>query len=168
MCTEAVPDLRIPGGGPAAKDCAWQWSMLIDPSKVVVTRDGRPSTKQSCTDNDPTCDLDATAGRCRLRLWGCVGEPNTALGCGAAMVTSAGVRIPRATTKRLHEQQGRAALLQAIAALGLPKGPSTIGQTCRSFEVDVPATRRALTFKVQSTFGADSDIDKLKLRCVTP
>jgi cysteine-rich repeat protein len=168
-CTEAVPDLRIAGGGPDAKDCPFQWSMKIDPADVQLDRSGAPHIKQACTDNDPECDLDPLVGRCRLRVWACVGEPDAPNGCAAATVTGATVKSPRPTSKFAHEQQARSALVQAITDLGLPKGPSAVGEACRRFEVNVPAGKRLLSLKVQSIFGAGTkDTDSLKLRCVLP
>jgi len=165
-CTEFVPDLRIPGGGPRSKDCAWQWSMQIDPAKVAVGLNGTPRNKQACTDNDPTCDSDPTTGVCHMRVWGCVGEENTALACSASSVPSAVALAPRASSRFPNEQAARAALSQAIANLGLPKGPSTPGQNCRSFEVDVPVSKRLLRLKVESIFPSGTkDTDVLKLRC---
>jgi cysteine-rich repeat protein len=168
-CTEFVPELRIPGGGPDPTDCAFQWSMKIDPTDVALERSGTPFVKQVCNDNDPDCDLDATAGRCRFRLWACVGEPDAPHGCNASAVSSVSVKAPRVTTKFPHEQQARVALAQAILNLGLPQGPTTVGGACRRFEVDLPAGRRLLSFRVQSIFdGSRKDTDSLKLQCVAP
>jgi hypothetical protein len=140
--------------------------MQIDPAKVAVGVNGTPRVKQSCTDNDPTCDSDPTTGVCHMRVWGCVGEANADLGCAASAVPSAIVLAPRVSSKFPNEQAARAALSQAIANLGLPKGPSTPGQNCRSFEVDVPASRRVLLLKVESIFASGTkDTDVLKLRC---
>jgi len=161
-CTEIPPALRIPGGGAKGLDCGFEWAAEL-PAPTADSR-GVPKTSQTCTDGDPRCDFDPTPGRCRFRLWGCVGAEDTRLACSAAQVTAVDLKSPTATAKRPEDIAARAALAAGVASLILPAGP---GEMCGAgFAVDVPAGARRLTLRVQAALGSGKkDLDTLQLKC---
>jgi cysteine-rich repeat protein len=161
-----VPDLRIRGGGSRITDCAWRWSVTLDPADVVVDRKGDPKSSQTCVDGDPTCDIGTDPGRCRMRVWGCVGEADAAAQCSATTVSQTTIKSPKATSRHPNEVAANGALAQAIADLGLPKGPATEnGEFCAPFEVEIPVNRKKIVLKVLSTTPGKPDTDTLKLFC---
>lgn len=165
-CTETPPALRIPGGGGRSSDCAMEWSAELAASAVAVDRKGLPKNSQRCTDGDPACDFDPAAGTCRMKVWACLGGPDTRLACGATQVSAVDVTSPKVTAVGA-ELAARTALVDALAGLGLPAGP---GEECTGgFAVDVPAGGK-LKLRTRSRFGPDlrTDSDSLKLRCVRP
>jgi cysteine-rich repeat protein/probable HAF family extracellular repeat protein len=169
-CEEIVPDLPVPelrigGGGPRSSDCAWQWSLQIDPNDVVRNGSGEPTTRQRCQDGDPSCDLDPAPGSCTFRAWGCVGEADVAAGCSATIVSEVIIRSPKATSLHPNEVAAHQALAAAIASLALPKGPaSEPGEFCAPFEVEVPVERRRITLRVRAS-AERTDTDTLRLSC---
>jgi cysteine-rich repeat protein len=162
-CTELPPALRIPGGGGRPIDCALEWALVLDESRVV--RDGRgvPKNRQDCIDGDPTCDFDPTAGRCRVAVFACFGGADVRLACAAAGVSAAEVVRPKAS----DPGSLRDALLHALGEVAFPVGP---GETCtRRIDVDLPAGRKGLVLKLSALRSdAKKDRDSLKLRCLAP
>ncbi|HZP42471.1 MAG TPA: DUF4215 domain-containing protein [Candidatus Binatia bacterium] len=164
-CTELPPALRIPGGGAASTDCLAEWSVAV--GSPALARHGLPATKQTCVDGDPTCDFDPTPGTCRFHVWACLGGADARLACPATPVARVDVLRPTPS------QSGpaatlRTALLDAVAALGLPGAP---GERCtRRLDVDVPLGQRRVLLKTRATPVVDgqSDGDTLKLGCVGP
>jgi cysteine-rich repeat protein len=159
-CTQAPPPLRIPGG-PSRGECTSEFSLVHD--APVVGRNGLPSTLQSCVDGDATCDFDPTPGRCRFRLFVCLGEADDRVACPAKQVTAASVTLPSAN--QTANAAARQALVDALGALEYPLGP---GEVCSGrVDVDVPAGTRRLNLGVSAT-AADGrrDRDTLKLRCI--
>ena len=74
-CTWNPPAGRIPGGA-TSRDCVAEWALAA--GQLAVARNGLPSNKQTCVDNDPSCDFDPTPGNCRFHLWVCVGGDDPA------------------------------------------------------------------------------------------
>jgi cysteine-rich repeat protein len=163
-CTETPPALRIPGGGPSASDCALEWSLAL--AAPALDHSGRPSTTQTCTEGDPACDFDPTAGRCRFHLWACLGGADPLLACAAGAVASVDLKRPSASEKG-PGPAARQVLLGALGGLGFPVGP---GERCtRRMDVDVPAGRAKLTIHTLARrTGASSDSDTVKLVCAAP
>jgi cysteine-rich repeat protein len=93
-CTEVVPPLRIPGGGSKRTDCLLETS--IDVQNVTLKGDGSPSNRQTCTDDDPSCDFDPNPGTCRFHVWLCLGGADPRLACAADSVASVEVAKPSA------------------------------------------------------------------------
>jgi cysteine-rich repeat protein len=162
-CSELPPELRIPGGGAKPLDCGLEWSAEL--GNVVTDARGIPKNQQTCTDNDPACDFDPTAGNCRFRLWACLGGDDTRLACSAAQLSRADVKAPPATAKRPEDVAARAALLGAAQSFTFPVGP---GEVCGDgFEVNVPAGTRKVTLRLEARFASGKkDIDPLGLKCV--
>jgi len=166
-CQELPPSLRIPGGGSRALDCGLEFSAELNAADVAIDGRGLPKTQQTCTDNDPACDLDPAVGTCRVRLWTCAGAADSRLACVAAALNSPDVLSPnaRATGSALAARQ---ALAQALQGLPNPSGP---GEACSSrFDVDVPLGPKGLTLKPRMHFVGSSklDTDTLRIRCLAP
>lgn len=162
-CTEIPPDLRIPGGGAKALDCGFEWSMAL--GTPTVDAKALPKNAQTCTDNDPACDFDPTPGKCRFRIWGCVGGADNRLACSAAQVTRIDLKAPTANASRPEDVAARAALAQGLASFTFPAGP---GEVCGAgFAVDVPAGKRRITLRAQAVLASGKkDLDTLQLKCV--
>jgi cysteine-rich repeat protein len=159
-CTEVVPPLRIPGGGSKRTDCQVETS--LDIQNVTLRRDGTPSNRQLCVDNDPSCDFDPNPGSCQFHLWLCFGGADDRIACAADSVASVDVRRPRVT-----DQGNLAALRQAlIARLGQLSLPTPAGEVCtRRVDVDVAAGKQAqVALRTLDAVG-DRDSDSIKLRC---
>jgi cysteine-rich repeat protein len=160
-CTENPPPDRIPGGS-SAHDCVQEWALAT--SALATAHNGLPSTKQTCVDNDPSCDFDPTPGSCRFHLWSCVGGDDTRLGCAASTVAS--VSLVRPSVKQTGSAAvARQALLGAFGRLPLPT-PGT-GEVCSErIDLDVPAGKAKLVVSADAT-TADGvrDRDTLKLTC---
>jgi cysteine-rich repeat protein len=164
-CERRTPELRIPGGGASRYDCGFEWSALAGPDAVAVDRHGLPGGTLVCQDGDPSCDLDTTPGRCRVRIWGCFAGADERLGCSARAATGVTVRSPAATVRRVPEVAARAALLDAFGKVAFPAGP---GERCSEpIELDVPVRQAWLDLKVEVPLSGMSatDRDALRIRC---
>ena len=161
-CSELPPALRIPGGGAKPFDCPFEWAAELG---TVATGPGAiPAYKQSCVDNDASCDFEPAVGRCRFRLWGCAGGADALLGCAAAQVSSVQALTPKPTSPFPFEVAARSALDDALAAFAGGAGP---GETCSErFDVDVAAGGRALKYKLRAIAAGKTDADQLQLTCV--
>ncbi len=160
-CTEVVPALRIPGGGSKRTDCLLETS--VDLQTVTTKRDGTPSNKQICTDNDPTCDFDPNPGSCSFHVWLCFAGSDARLACAADQVASIELRKPSE-----KDTGAPAALRQAVVQrLGAFTLPLPAGERCTArIDVDVSAGRKdgKLGLRVRTPLG-DRDSDNLKFRC---
>ncbi|MCW5891697.1 MAG: DUF4215 domain-containing protein [bacterium] len=160
-CTFVVPALRIPGGGSKATDCHLETAVAL--AAPATDRTGLPSSKQTCRDGDPACDLDPAPGSCAFATWACVGGADARLGCAAAQITSLEVRRP---TSR---DGGALAALRAelLDHLGgyVPAGP---GEVCsHRMLLHLPADKRWARVQLRTRDAAGrSDTDTLRLRCV--
>jgi hypothetical protein len=160
QCRDAPPALRIPGGGSRKTDCALEWAVPLDASRLVVDRRGLARKRQTCVDDDPSCDFDPSAGTCRFRLFVCVGGGDARFGCAPATVSSVEVVRPRPS----DGHPARAALVAALEGLGFPAGP---GERCTG-GVDFPVaagTEGRVAARALLTSGK-ADSDTLKLRCL--
>jgi cysteine-rich repeat protein len=163
-CTELVAPLRIPGGGSKTLDCLLESAVAL--GTVAVDGKGIPSKKQTCVDGDATCDFDPAPGACTMRLWACLGGPDTRIGCVAGAVGSTEVRKPSA--RELGSLAAlRQTLVSRLSALGSPVGP---GERCtQRIDVPVPIGRKGVSVQLRATSAAGlRDTDSLKLRCVAP
>lgn len=162
-CIETPPALRIPGGGSRPFDCPYEWSMTLDPGDVVADPIGIPRNKQSCQDNDPTCDFEPAPGLCRLHLWSCLGGADPRLACSAAQVSSATVLSPKANSTKPTEIAARQSLVAALQALGVPVGP---GEECTPrYDITIGVGQKALALKTKVTIPGKVDSDSLALTC---
>ena len=118
--TTACEELQIPGKGPRQTDCFLEWS-VINPSATV--RNGRPSTKQKCVDNDPTCDFDGGGvdgtGSCTFGVRLCFNRDDSRLkGCRPGSIAAFGPRRPSSGSADPIDQGNATALLDAALSLG--------------------------------------------------
>jgi cysteine-rich repeat protein len=163
-CSEAAPDLRIPGGGSKKYTCAYEWAMAIGTPKL--DRKGVPKPTQVCVDNDPTCDFDPAVGSCRFHVWPCMGGADARINCLASTVTR--VDLLRPTAKQTgFDAAARTTMLAALADLGLPAGPDEV---CSDrIDLVVPAGRKRLTVKTGALReDGKNDRDALRLQCAVP
>jgi cysteine-rich repeat protein len=164
QCTEVVPPLRSPGGGSPRTDCLLE--LALDMQTPVVKRDGIPSSKQECADNDPTCDFDPNPGTCRFHAWLCFGGADDRLACAADGVSEIELRKPS-----VKDTGALAALRQAVVQrLGTLSLPLPAGERCTArVDVDVPAGRKdgKLSLRVRNLLGS-RDSDNFKFKCVVP
>ena len=160
-CVEIPPALRIPGGGSRPYDCPYEWAAAL--GTVSADPLGVPKVKQSCRDNDPTCDFEPAPGLCRLHLWSCLGGADARLACSAAQVSSTSIASPRASSTKPAEIAARQALAAALLALGAPVGP---GETCSPrYELTLGVGQKPLKLKTKALFGTKTDSDQLQLTC---
>ena len=163
-CTEVVPALRSPGGGSPRTDCLLE--LALETATPVVKRDGLPSSKQECVDNDPGCDFDPSPGTCRFHAWLCLAAGDSRIGCSADGVAS--IELRRPTEKDTGALAAlRQAVVQRLGALSLPLPP---GERCTTrVDVDVPAGRKdgKLSLRVRNPLGG-RDSDNFKFKCVVP
>ncbi|HZR81641.1 MAG TPA: hypothetical protein VFD92_11135 [Candidatus Binatia bacterium] len=162
-CVEIPPALRIPGGGALPLDCPYEWSAAFAPASIAVDPRGLPKTKQSCHDNDPTCDFEPAPGVCKLHVWSCLGGADSRIACSAAQVSATSVLTPRSNAKPA-ELAVRQSIEGALQALGYPVGP---GETCTGrYDVVIGVGQKALNLKTKATFaGTKKDTDGLQLTC---
>jgi cysteine-rich repeat protein len=160
-CSEVPAPLRIPGGR-SASDCTSEYALAIGTPALV--RGTLPATKQSCVDDDPTCDFDPTPGTCRFHLWACLGGADERISCAASGITSARVDRPSASQSG-PAAAARAALVAAFDRLVLPQ---PAGEKCtRRIDLDLPAGRSKLTIRTQAqSANGPTDRDNLKLGCL--
>ncbi len=160
-CTWNPPPGRIPGGA-TSRDCVAEWALAA--GQLAVARNGLPSNKQSCVDNDPSCDFDPTPGNCRFHLWACVGGDDPRLGCAASAVASLGLRRPSAS--QTAAAAARQVLLDVFGRLPLPTAAP--GEQCSGrLDLDVLAGRKRLVVSADAfTTEGLRDRDSIKLSCV--
>src|SRR5262249_13590796 len=159
-CTEVVPPLRIPGGGSQRTDCLLETS--IDMQTPALDRNGLPSKKQVCVDDDPTCDFDPTPGSCQFHAWLCFGGDEARVACAADSVASIEVKKPSA-----KDRGGLAALRQALLQrLGALTLPLPAGERCtQRVNVEATAGKTAkLSLRASDPLGA-RDTDSLQFTC---
>jgi cysteine-rich repeat protein len=161
VCTEAPPALRIPGGR-RATECASEWSMKIGSPALLKT--GLPHIKQSCVDDDPTCDFDPAPGTCRFHVWMCVGGADTRLACPTTDVDQVELLRPSASQVGFGAA-ARTAFLGALDRLTLP---ASGGERCSGrASLDVPAGKSKLALRARAHTPAGTfDKDTLKLTCI--
>jgi cysteine-rich repeat protein len=159
-CKETPPALRVPGGGSRTVDCALEWALKMDASRLVLDRGGVARNRQTCVDGDSACDFDPATGSCRFHLFGCVGGADARLGCAAASVASVDVLRPAASEGTAM----RARLVAALVSLGLPAAP---GEECTGrIEVDVAAGTQVRVKTRTRLASGSADNDTLKLKCL--
>lgn len=163
-CTEVVPALRSPGGGSPRTDCLLE--LAVDTQTPTLKRDGLPSNKQECLDNDPGCDFDPNPGTCRFHVWLCLGAADARIGCSADSVASVELRKPSERDSGAPAAL-RQAVVQRLGGFALPLPP---GERCTTrVDVDVPAGRKdgKLSLRIRNPLG-DRDTDNFKFKCVAP
>src|SRR5262249_61820227 len=96
----------VPGGGPAASDC------LVE----TVVQGGAGVPVVTCTDGDPTCDVDPAPGRCGFALAWCFGMSDPRLRCSASGVSR--VTVHASAARPTAARTMTTGVLAAIGDLG--------------------------------------------------
>ena len=163
-CKALAPDLRIPGGGSKGSDCMWQWSMDIGAGDVLKDKSGQGRNKQFCKDGNRLCDFDPTPGNCRVRVYGCAGGENDAIGCLAQTVDVLTLKRPKTSARRSHEIAARAEMESVFGALS-SSFPANSGEICsQGMFLDIPVGEKLrMTVKTE---GTNRDTDSLRLVCL--
>jgi outer membrane protein assembly factor BamB len=162
------PSCAIPGGGPAAVDCAAEFASQgirlnyphFDPHRPRAAKEVR------CFDGDPACDLDGVANnQCVFDLDVCLRNPDPALPtCTPSDVTAVTVRGPANDPDLASLQADLTALLPATTnvctsgrTVAVPlRGPDGLGRFSR-------AKKRIF---VAATTAGGVDHDTLRLTCI--
>ncbi len=159
VCAEAVPALRVPGGGMKSSDC--QVETVFDLAVPRLDHGGLPSRRQRCVDGDPGCDRDPAPGACSFAFWVCVAGEDTRIACAAEHVAALEIRQPKANAVGA----AAAARLELLDKLGayVATGP---GEVCSGrMLIGVPA-RKTLHIQLRATSGGGRvDTDTVRLRC---
>jgi cysteine-rich repeat protein len=125
----------IPGNGAGSvpadrRACQLEWALLSNGPQATDDR-GRPSSTQSCRDNDPSCDFDSVAGVCEFRVVACLNnvDPNLPtcppVGVGEVRVReSYALRDPENYNGFLTALADLRNPVAGIAGLTLPLGPA--------------------------------------------
>lgn len=141
---QTCPPTCMRGGGPASTDCFIEWG-------------GVQAPVSSCTDGDPSCDVDGAAdGTCTFPLVGCINVSTD--GCTGPLDGPPTVKSRAA---------GGATLGTALGAL------DPASEACTEPGVQVQVIRSAKKLKpgvaklvVTASSGGKKDVDKLVLRCL--
>ena len=150
----------------ATNDCLAAWVLDATAASSAATT---TKARVVCSDGDPACDADAAVdGRCTLRAQVCFGPETDGCAPRAAGLYDL-VRPSRLEAARLeHAAANRAAILEAVAALGQP---IPAGACTADVLLDLPLRRggrpRKATLKGRAR-GADGhgrDTDVLRLVC---
>jgi hypothetical protein len=106
-----LPPPQIFGGGRTLTDCAGVL-LYANPNNP----DGRGSRRQTCRDNDPTCDGDTVPGECTFRASFCFAQHGLA-GCVPQPVERFELHKPRPTQRAPSLAAIGEALVAAVAAI---------------------------------------------------
>lgn len=160
VCKEVIPSLRIPGGGSRDSDC--QLEAVLDVAAPTFDRRGLPDRKQTCVDNDPTCDRDPSPDWCVLAFWVCIAGADARFGCPAQPVVSLEILKPGPRVVGWPADL-RAALHGELGAF-VATGP---GEECSDrMLLRIPAARKLTKVKLRTrSTNRRPDSDSFKLRC---
>jgi hypothetical protein len=176
LVTDACdPTFFVPGGGPRGPECFAEW--LVSNAARRPGGDGRAPVRQRCTDGDPGCDADATAGTCTFTVALCFDRDDARLARGARPCRREGIE---SWTLLRPAPEGVGTLVSAVAALGpsTPDGgvvafspPLEASEHCTEpVAITVPtrgARPGALVMRARAVAfgGRPRDVDALKLVC---
>jgi cysteine-rich repeat protein len=94
--------------------CQVEW--YVAGPAAAPDRYGLPSQKQRCTDQDPACDADPAANRCRFQVAVCMSNDDPALpSCAPAGIRKLALLAPKTTQS--HDPTVQALLATDIASL---------------------------------------------------
>jgi hypothetical protein len=157
-------ELQITGTGTATRDCYLEWS-VINPGARVRRR--RPSSKQRCTDNDPSCDLDGgTLDACTYRVHLCFNREDSRLKrCRPRQIS--GFKLLRPSAADPTQQANALALLDAASALGTSTrdGETVVFETAVSTP-DVCSPPASIVVPVDVRAGAPPRKGRLVIKAV--
>lgn len=165
---------RIPGDGKATTDCYAEWSVANAGNVPYLDSHGTINVQQSCTDGDPRCDLDGTAGSCTFAVRVCANNTELASCVPSIRLAAWTLRVPSAA-KAAHDPAA-AAVRDAFAAVvpGAIVGPSTRDVCSPAAEVPVKLRGAPGAYKlgklklktVADAYDGSQDKDQLKLTCL--
>jgi len=97
-CSATCQMELIAGGGSASADCWTEWGVLNPHNRPLLDRHKRLTRRQTCRDNDPTCDFDGGVnGSCTFAITLCANVADARLlSCGVAALSSWKVITPSA------------------------------------------------------------------------
>jgi len=159
----------VPGGTDKRSECLLEWSVSAPSQSRVKAGVTLPTGKIVCRDGDPTCDLDATPGRCVIavapcaptadaRFAGCVPEPLT----GVQLLKPSPARAPEVAS----ELASSLASLVGHPVPGL--APSACGHAVE-IALELGTRRRvAQTVAARALAGVRRDADRLQIVCERP
>jgi hypothetical protein len=113
QCADEKPGRCVPGRGGPARQCLVEWMPAVTPRMNAA---GFPSSRLACTDGDPDCDADQTAGRCTLRVALCINNADPRLpACRPSRLSALKIRSPRPARPRdSADAVNAASLIEAI------------------------------------------------------
>jgi len=178
-CASDCTYTLIPGNSSPFTDrraCGLEWA-LITSNPLALDARGRPSSTQSCQDNDPACDFDPTPGVCEFHVVACLNniDPNLP-SCPPRGVSKVLARKTLAAANYTSFTTALADLRDPITGttgMTLPLSPAQTDVCTAPFPVQVPLVNldsqagRAVvrTVTVASAPPLRSDAEMLTLVC---
>lgn len=159
----------VPGGTDQRSECLLEWSVSAPSQTRVKAGVTLPTGKIVCRDGDPTCDLDATPGRCVIAVAPCAPTADARFaGCTPEPLT--GVTLLKPSAARAPELAGElASSLASLVGSPVPGlAPSRCGHAAEVV-LELGTRRRvAQTIAARALAGARRDADRLQLVCERP
>lgn len=145
------------GGGSRGSDCLVSWS--FDAAEATTAR---PIAGATCHDGDPTCDTNATPGRCGFDLRVCFNHPDGRLPeCSTTSAIQSYELGKPADDGDAIDAANATALRNA-----LPPAPiAGVDQCSDSVRFTVPVGTRSIRLTARSADGRRDD-DRLRLTCL--
>ena len=168
-CSPTCALERIRGGGSISSDCYAEWS-VGNPTNEPLLEKGEFRRVQVCSDGDPRCDFDLTAGICAFHLRTCANNTDVA-GCTPGnRLSSWSLRTPNAAqaAKRADVGAARAALLGTVPSSIVGPSARDVCSPVMSIPVAVRGTHAGkLSLKTLAIqYDGARDSDTLKLVCL--
>ncbi len=163
-CSDTCEPELIPGGGPASTDCVTEWIVANPNNAPRYDSSGRFSRKQTCRDNDPTCDFDGgVAGSCTFHLSLCVAVNDSQLPrCSPAALKSYAVLKP--SPRQASASAAAARTRGQIDATVDAMAAQPFGTCSAPMEVTVPLGKQIVRTRA-TTVARKRDIDTLVFKC---
>lgn len=121
------------------RGCLAEWQLRT--SKLAHDPHGMPDLKQSCRDQDPTCDNDPAVGNCRVQVRLCLDNNDIYLPTCSARVSLLRVLAPRSDS--VMHRRNRLALQSAMRELP-PLAYANPTRCTRPFAIDIDLTGRSV------------------------
>ncbi len=163
---------RIPGGGSAVSDCHIEWIVDNPANLPLLDKVGAINGVQTCTDGDPRCDFDTTAGTCTFHVRVCANNTDLPSCSPGSRLRSWELRSPSAN--KAAKRPDLAAVRAAFAPVpGSIVGPDRQDVCSDSLAVPIKVKTSAggvkagsLVLKSYATlYTGEKDSDKLRLIC---
>ncbi len=178
---ELIPGDASGSAATTARACLLEWA-IANPHNVPATdRQGRPSSEQTCRDNDPSCDFDPASGACLFHVVICLNNDNLA-SCQPVGVADVTIKKPTST----RDPDNVAALMSGLARLRDPADAASLSLPISSDRTNVCTDpidvrvrlgniprRRGSTLKLATVSRslpvsdlAVVDVDRIRLTCL--